>query len=70
MELSSVLYLFLGVVLGGIIGAFLMFRWFKKYLQKNPPINERQIKEMFRQMGRTPSEKQIRQIVNSMKQAK
>ncbi|AGL90210.1 Conserved hypothetical protein [Candidatus Phytoplasma australiense] len=58
----------LGILIGMVLGAFLMFYWFKKYLQKNPPINERQIKEMFRQMGRTPSEKQIRQIINSMKQ--
>ncbi|ABC65542.1 YneF family protein [Candidatus Phytoplasma asteris] len=60
----------IGFLLGGAFGAFLMFRWFKKHLQKNPPISEKQIKEMFRQMGRTPSEKQIRQIMNSMKQGK
>ncbi|WP_024563591.1 YneF family protein [Candidatus Phytoplasma tritici] len=60
----------IGFLLGGALGAFLMFRWFKKHLQKNPPISEKQIKEMFRQMGRTPSEKQIRQIMNSMKQGK
>ncbi len=60
----------IGFLLGGALGAFLMFRWLKKYLQKNPPISEKQIKEMFRQMGRTPSEKQIRQIINSMKQVK
>ncbi|WP_349402123.1 putative membrane protein [Candidatus Phytoplasma solani] len=67
---SSLGLFILGLLIGGALGAFFMFRWFKNYLQKNPPINERQIKEMFRQMGRTPSEKQIRQIINSMKQVK
>ncbi|CCP88280.1 YneF family protein [Candidatus Phytoplasma solani] len=66
----QLVFFILGILIGGALGAFFMFRWFKNYLQKNPPINERQIKEMFRQMGRTPSEKQIRQIVNSMKQIK
>ncbi|MFT2804894.1 YneF family protein [Candidatus Phytoplasma asteris] len=60
----------IGFLLGGVLGAFLMFHWFKKHLQQNPPISEKQIKEMFRQMGRTPSEKQIRQIMNNMKQGK
>ncbi|WP_334330974.1 YneF family protein [Candidatus Phytoplasma prunorum] len=56
--------------LGIIIGAALMFFGFKKYLIKNPLVNEKQIREMFKQMGRTPSEKQIKQIVESMKKTK
>ncbi|MFP7699599.1 MAG: YneF family protein [Candidatus Phytoplasma pyri] len=64
--LIEITYLFLGI----IIGAVSMFFGFKKYLKKNPPINEKQIKEMFKQMGRTPSEKQIKQIVESMKKTK
>ena len=60
-----------GVLLvGGIIGFFLARTWFKKYLKKNPPVNEKMIREMMRQMGRTPSEKQVRQIMASMNQAK
>nr|WP_247643025.1 YneF family protein [Acholeplasma laidlawii] len=31
-------------------------------------MDERSIREMFRQMGRTPSEKQVRQVLASMKQ--
>jgi uncharacterized protein YneF (UPF0154 family) len=62
--------LIIGFLLGVALGSLLMFYWFKKHLQKNPPISEKQIKEMFRQMGRTPSEKQIRQIMQSMKQGK
>ncbi|MCK9235502.1 MAG: YneF family protein [Acholeplasmataceae bacterium] len=63
--------LLIGVLLvGGIIGFFAARSWFKRYLEKNPPMNEKMIREMMRQMGRTPSEKQVRQIMNSMNQYK
>ncbi|CCV64466.1 Conserved hypothetical protein (UPF0154) [Alteracholeplasma palmae J233] len=58
------------LIVGAILGFFIARIWFKKYLEKNPPINEQQIREMFRQMGRTASEKQIRQVMASMKQSK
>lgn len=61
----------IGVILvGGLLGFLIARRWFKKYLEKNPPVNERMIREMMRQMGRTPSEKQVRQILASMNQYK
>lgn len=60
-----------GVLLvGAVIGFFAARAWFKKYLEKNPPVNEQMIREMMRQMGRTPSEKQVRQILSSMNQYK
>ncbi|HAX03273.1 MAG: hypothetical protein A2Y45_01070 [Tenericutes bacterium GWC2_34_14] len=60
-----------GVLLvGGLVGFILSRGWFKRYLEKNPPVNERMIREMMRQMGRTPSEKQVRQILASMNQYK
>jgi len=60
-----------GVLLvGGIAGFFGARAWFKRYLKKNPPVNEQMIREMMRQMGRTPSEKQVRQILSSMNQYK
>jgi uncharacterized protein len=58
------------LLVGGVVGFFLARRWFKKYLEKNPPVNELMIREMMRQMGRTPSEKQVRQILASMNQYK
>lgn len=71
MEWYFVLLIAIGALLvGGVIGFFIARRWFKKYLEKNPPIDERSIREMFRQMGRTPSEKQVRQVLASMKQGK
>ncbi len=55
------------VILGGVIG-FVGARYvFKRQLQKNPPINENMIRAMFMQMGRKPSESQIRAVMNSMK---
>lgn len=55
-------------ILGGAIAGFFLARWyFKRELQKNPPINENMIRAMYRQMGRNPSEAQIRQIMNQMK---
>ncbi|MDV3167035.1 MAG: YneF family protein [Vigna little leaf phytoplasma] len=60
----------LGLILGILVGSFFMFRWFKKHLEKNPPITESQIKAMFKQMGRNPGEKQIKQIMASLKNKK
>ena len=58
------------LVIGGVIGFFLARGYFKRYLEKNPPINENMIRAMMSQMGRKPSEKQVRQVMQSMKQAK
>ena len=57
-------------LLGGIVGFFVARTFFKRHLEKNPPINEQMIREMMRQMGRTPSERQVKQILNSMNQYK
>ena len=39
----------------------------KKRLEESPPITEEQIRAMYAQMGRKPSEQQIRQIMNNFK---
>lgn len=54
-------------VLGAVI-AFFVTRWlFQKQLRENPPINEKMIRAMFMQMGRKPSEAQVRAVMNQMK---
>ena len=58
------------ILIGAVIGFFAARKWFKRYLEKNPPVNEQMIREMMRQMGRTSSEKQVRQILSSMNQYK
>jgi uncharacterized protein YneF (UPF0154 family) len=56
------------LLLGGVLGFVFARKWFKSYLKKNPPLNEKMIREMMRQMGATPSEKKVRQIMASMEQ--
>ena len=52
------------VLVGGFFGAKALI---KKELEKNPPINEKMIRAMFLQMGRKPTEANIRAVMNSMK---
>ena len=56
------------LLLGGVIGFFLSRYFFQKQLKENPPVNEKMIRAMFRSMGRTPSEKQVREIMRNMNQ--
>ncbi len=65
---SSVLYFVFGGVVGGALGFYFTKRYFEKQLKENPPINEKMIRAMFLQMGRKPSEAQIKQIMKSMGQ--
>ena len=65
---GNVLWAVLGIIGGGIAGFFLARWYFKKEIEKNPPINEKQIRAMLMQMGQQPSEKKIRQIMKAMEQ--
>ncbi|WP_294581601.1 YneF family protein [uncultured Thomasclavelia sp.] len=56
----------IGVIIGAIAGFFGARYMFKKQLQKNPPINEKMIRAMYMEMGRKPSEAQIKRIMNSV----
>ena len=67
---TNLLYVLLGVLIGGVAGFFITRKIFSDQLKKNPPINEKMIRAMFISMGRTPSEKQVRQVLASMNQAK
>lgn len=56
--------IFLGIILVGFILGMLVSRKItSQYLEKNPPINEKMIRVMYQQMGRTPTEKQVRQVL-------
>ena len=68
--LWSLMYTLIGLVIGGGLGFYFTRRSFQKQLKENPPINEKMIRAMFMQMGRKPSEAQIRQIMRSMEQAR
>lgn len=51
---------------GGATGFFLARYIMQKYLKQNPPINEEMIKALMSQMGRTPSQKQVNQMMKNM----
>lgn len=67
---TNLLYVLLGVLIGGIAGFLISRKLFTSQLKKNPPINEKMIRAMFLQMGRKPSETQIRQVMNQMNKYK
>ncbi len=56
-----------GIIIGILIGFALGQRYFKKQLKENPPITREQIRAMYQQMGRTPTESQINQVMEAMK---
>lgn len=61
----------IGCLIVGLIAGFFIARTvFKKQLEKNPPINENMIRAMMSQMGRKPSEKQVKQVMAAMNAAK
>ena len=62
----DILKVLVGIMIGGVAGFFLARNYMKKYMKQNPPINEQMIKAMMTQMGRTPSQKQVNQMMKSM----
>ena len=64
--LHDILMVLLGLVIGAVIGFFVAKTMMKKYLKKNPPINEDMIKGLMMQMGRKPNQKQINQMMKNM----
>ena len=64
--LIDILYLLGGLIAGLVAGFFIARSVMQKYMKKNPPITEQMIKAMMTQMGRTPSQKQVNQMMKSM----
>jgi len=68
METAPFIFTLIGIlIVGAVLGFVISRKLFKRELEKNPPINEKMIRVMFQQMGRKPSEAQIRAIMNSMR---
>ena len=60
--------LVIGALILGAVGGFFLARYIiQKQMEKNPPINEKMIRAMYMQMGRKPSEAQIRAVMNAVK---
>ena len=71
MALALGLSLGLGIPLSLLLGGFLDFyfatKYFRKQMKKNPPITESQIRAMYAQMGRKPTEAQVKQVMAAFK---
>ena len=61
----DLLYLLLGLVIGAVATFFITRYFFQKQLKENPPITEKQIRQMFISMGQKPSEARIQQVLRS-----
>lgn len=70
MDLMSIFTIIISLIVGFVIGFFVAQSRFKKEIANNPPINEKMIRAMYMQMGRKPSESQIKQTMNAMNQHK
>lgn len=68
--MTELIWFLVGALVGAAIAFFVTKYFFEKQLKENPPVSEKMIRAMFLQMGRKPSEKQIRQVMNSMNQNK
>ncbi len=65
-----IIIVLLVILITAIATFFIVRKIFTTQLKKNPPINENMIRAMMTQMGRTPSEKQVRAVMKSMNDAR
>lgn len=66
----DILMIVIGLIGGIVIGFFGARLFMQRYLKKNPPINEEMVKIMMSSMGRTPSQKQVNQVMKQMQRVK
>ena len=64
--IQDILLVLLGIVIGAVVGFFICKTYMQKYLKKNPPINEKMIETLMSGMGRKPSQKQVKQLMQQM----
>jgi len=62
----AIFLIILGIIAGAVGGFFIAQRMMKKHLQENPPITEEVIVAMMSQMGRKPSQKQVKQVMKQI----
>jgi uncharacterized protein len=63
---TTILVGILALIAGTALGFFIARKTMMNYLKKNPPINEQMIRMMMMQMGMTPSQKKINQMMKMM----
>ena len=60
--------LLVAAVVAALIAGFFLARWFfKRQLEKNPPINEGMIRALYQSVGRKPSEADIQRTMNAVR---
>ena len=59
-----------GIIAGAIIGFIIAKKIFERQVKANPPINANMIRALYTQMGRKPSEAQVRAIMSSVNKSK
>lgn len=64
--LGDILLVLVGLIIGAIIGFLVAKSYMMKYFKKNPPINEKMIETLMSGMGRKPSQKQVKQLMQQM----
>lgn len=62
----DILQIALGFIVGIVVGFLVSKKLMTKYLKQNPPINEEMIRTLMSGMGRTPTQKQVNQMMKSM----
>ena len=62
----DILYVVIGLVVGAVAGFFIARGVMKNYFKKNPPLNEKMIETLMSGMGRKPSQKQVKQMMQQM----
>ncbi|MDC4163010.1 YneF family protein [Mycoplasma bradburyae] len=65
LALSLGLSIPLCLIAGAILGYIIAIKVFKRQMRKNPPITEAQIRSLYAQMGRKPSEAQVKQMMRA-----
>ena len=63
---STLLWFLAGAAVSALITFFVSKKYFEKQLREHPPIDEKMVRAMFMQMGRKPSEAQIRQVMKNL----
>ena len=64
--LHDILLVLVGLIIGGLAGFFIAKNYMQKYFKKNTPINEKMIETLMSGMGRKPSQKQVKQLMQQM----
>ena len=68
--LGDILLVLVGLIVGAVIGFLIARAYMMKYFKKNPPINEKMIETLMSGMGRKPSQKQVKQLMQQMNRMK